>query len=163
MACRGVYFALADPDADRLLRAGGDKEVVEIVREDIETRWDTEWLQEVDKAWDAIHRCLTDGTLRCKGRSVLEKCVLGGRQLHAGGDYIVSFLTPDEVRAVSEVVQGLTKDWFLRRYSGLGASGYDGPIGPTDFEYTWEYFDQLRQFFARSSAAGKAVIFTVDQ
>ena len=135
----------------------------EIIQEDIEARWDEEWLQAVDKAWDAIHRCLTDGTLRCKGKSVLEKCVLGGQQLHAGEDYIVSFLATDEVHAVCEACQGLTKDWFLQRYSDLESSDYDGPVGQTDFEYTWEYFEELRQFLRKSAEAGKAVVFTVDQ
>ena len=33
------------------------------VIEEIEDRWDRDWLVETDKAWDAIHRCLTGGTL----------------------------------------------------------------------------------------------------
>ena len=37
--------------------------MLDIVQEEIEEPWDEEWLLEMDKAWDAIHRCLTDGRL----------------------------------------------------------------------------------------------------
>lgn len=163
MACRGVYFALTDPEAERLLTARGDEAVIQVIQEDIEARWDRDWLLEVDKAWDAIHRCLTDGTLRCESGTVLEKCVLGGRQLHSGADYIVSFLTPDEVMAAAEATREITKDWFTGRYYGLDATGYDGPIGEVDFEYTWENFDELRRFLDSAREAGRPVVFTVDQ
>ena len=89
MACRGVYFALTTEESQRLLAASSDQ-VVDIIKEEIEQRWDKEWLEEADKSWDAIHRCLTDGSLRCRGKVVLEKFVLGGKQLYDGNDYIVS-------------------------------------------------------------------------
>lgn len=46
-----------------------------------------------DKAWDAIHRCLSDGTLGCGRRlSPLDMTVLGGGHHHDGDDYIVAHL-----------------------------------------------------------------------
>lgn len=62
MACRGVYFALSDDDARRLKDIDGDASVLKFIQEELESRWDEEWLQETDKAWDAIHRCLTSIT-----------------------------------------------------------------------------------------------------
>jgi hypothetical protein len=56
MACRGVFFALSKEDETKLLTADDSDTVVEIVTEEIEERWDEEWLQEMDKSWDAIHR-----------------------------------------------------------------------------------------------------------
>ena len=57
MACRGVHFALTVEEREQLLalvETQGD--VIGFIQEDIEEQWDTEWLCETDKAWDAIHR-----------------------------------------------------------------------------------------------------------
>ncbi len=170
MACRGVYFALTDDEARRLLESASNEDVINFIQEEIEARWDEEWLQEADKSWDAIHRCLTDGTLRCRGASPLEKFVLGGKRLCYRSDYIVSYLTPDEVREIAKTTQGLTKEWFRQRYFklkrtflGMDVSRYDGPITETDFEYSWSYFEEIRQFFQKAAAAVRSVVFTVDQ
>ena len=63
VACRGVYFALTQDEEQRLLQCGDDDSVLSLIQEDIEARWDADHLLELDKAWDAIHRCLTDGEL----------------------------------------------------------------------------------------------------
>jgi hypothetical protein len=59
---RGVHFALTSADEARLAESRDDANVMEIV-EEIEERWDRDWLFQTDKAWDEIHRCLNDGTL----------------------------------------------------------------------------------------------------
>ena len=170
MSCRGVYFALTENDSKHLLEAGNDEAVINVIQEEIEERWDKEWLQETDKAWDAIHRCLTDGTLRCRGKSTLEKFVLGGRQLHRGNEYIISYLTPNEVREVFQAAQNITKDFFRHQYFRLkrkflwfDLTTYDGPIDETDFEYSWSNFEDARQLFQKAAAANRPVVFTVDQ
>ncbi len=60
MACRGVFFALSSAEKEGLLALGSDKERIEYVQEEIEAAWDEAHLLQTDKAWDAIHRCLTD-------------------------------------------------------------------------------------------------------
>ena len=64
MACRGVHFALTSQEDQRLLAATNDAAVVEILQEEVEERWNEEWLYETDKAWDAIHRCFVRHSLR---------------------------------------------------------------------------------------------------
>ena len=44
---------------------------------------------ELDKSWDAIHRCLTDGTLK-PGQPPLSLAILGGQRLDDGRDFIMS-------------------------------------------------------------------------
>lgn len=162
MGCRGVYFALDQADAQRVSCAAGDDDaLVEILQEEIEERWDQDWLCETDKAWDAIHRCLAGGRLGSDG-STRSKCVLGGRQLHAGADYIVNFLEPDEVRAVARDISGIDERWMRHQYALLANHGYDGAVGDEDFNYTWQYFQEVREFFAKTAAAGRSVVFTVD-
>lgn len=125
----------------------------------------------MDKAWDAVHRCLTDGSLRCRGNNVLELFVLGGLQLHRGPGHIVSYLTPHQVQAVSHAAQGVAKKWFGENYFDLanaklgwfGVARYEGPIGDDDFEYSWDYFEEARKLYRKAAIAGRAMIFTVDQ
>jgi Domain of unknown function (DUF1877) len=73
MAGRGVHFALTAEEEARLVDEpdGDDDHLIDVLGE-IEERWDRDWLVETDKAWDAIHRCLTDGTLNY-GHDPLEK------------------------------------------------------------------------------------------
>ena len=170
MSCRGVHFSLKDEDVERLMEAANDHEVLDIVQEDIEERWDKENLAESDKAWDAIHRCLTDGTLKCKNKDIKEKMVLGGKQLYKGNDYIISFKDIDEVKEVEKAIQGIEKEWFSSKFYGLKKkflwfswSEYSGPLDEDDFEYTWSYFLDLKAFFKKASENNQAVIFTVDQ
>lgn len=130
-----------------------------LVREEC---WDSEWLAEVDKSWDAMHRCLGDGSLE-SGPTPLAKCVLGDRQLHGAGDYIVSYLPAGEVKTVAVALAGIEKEWLARRYETLEDTDYEGPIGADDFEYTWEYFSAARELFEKASREGRTMIFTVDQ
>jgi hypothetical protein len=62
VGCRGVLFAIDQEELQALRQATSDSEVQAVVAA-IEERWDERFLAETDKAWDAIHRCLTDGTL----------------------------------------------------------------------------------------------------
>gem|GEM_PF-7118074 len=75
MACRGVFFALTKEEEAKLLAAPDSEAVVEIITEEVEERWDREWLVEMDKSWDAVHRCLGDGSLRRSQSSLTSKAV----------------------------------------------------------------------------------------
>lgn len=105
MASRGVHFAIAAEQAEALLAADGNDALMKLI-EAIEEAWDKDNLAESDKAWDAMHRCLTDGQLEYgNGSYPLNHCVLGPRQLHAGDDYIVSLVSPEEVRDVAKALE----------------------------------------------------------
>ena len=163
MACRGVHFAITREQADRLVAAVGDDAIMAIV-EEIEEVWDADHLAESDKAWDAMHRCLTDGSLGAgHGPYPLSHCVLGPRQLHAGRHYIVSLVLPNEVRDVAEALQGITEAWFRERYATVLPKDYAPEYGSEDREYTWSNLESVRELFAKASATGRAVVFTVDQ
>jgi Domain of unknown function (DUF1877) len=163
MGSLGVHFALDDGQRDRLLAAGNDDEVLASVGV-IEAAWHKDHVGESDKAWDAIHRCLTDGSLDDEaGEFPLSHVILGGRQLHEGEDYIVAFVTSDEVKAVAKALLPLTrdtmKDWY---FTLIDKDDYDGELGDTDFAYTWDWFENVRELYLRASINGRSVIFTVD-
>ena len=75
MSCLGVHFSFPAAQGGSLW--DGDEAARAFVAE-LEERWDTYYLQETDKAWDAIHRCLSDGTLVWDaGRWPLRGAILG--------------------------------------------------------------------------------------
>ncbi|GAA2398374.1 hypothetical protein GCM10010191_01370 [Actinomadura vinacea] len=151
----GVHFAL-DQEQERLvLGAEGDEELAAVI-EEIEETSDPHWHMPSDKAWDAIHRCLSaedDG---------LSPVILGGRDLYEGEDYFVAYVTAEEVRALAQALPSLDRERFSRRYFAMDVDEYPGPHGERDFAYTWENFEDVREFFARAAEAGRAVVFTVD-
>ena len=164
MSCRGVHFVLTNEQYEKLLSAKTDESVIEIIQEEIEDEWDEEWLSETDKAWDAIHRCLTNGKLECNdNESPLNSVILCGKQLHKTDDYIISLVEPEKVSAVAKALQRIDKNALKAAYEKIKQNDYDGEIGEEDFEYTWEYFMKLPLLFSKAADAGRAVVFSVDQ
>ena len=164
MACLGVHFALTDKQADQLRAAAdvGDDALMAVVGE-VEEAWDREWLEETDKAWDGIHRCLTGGRLEW-GDTPRHKCILGSRNLHGGDEYIVNLLEPSEVADVAAAIASIDRDALRRCYDAIDPESYYYLVrSDDDFEYTWLNFLGLRDFFQKAATAGRAVVFTVDQ
>ena len=163
MGALGVHFALADADARRLLDAA-DPDVVLAVVDEIEERWEEAWLVQSDKAWDAMHRSLSNGTLYYdEGEPPLNRAVLGGKHLYDADDYVVSYVAPKEAAEVAAALASLTEDGFRKRYDAIDPDEYDGEYGETDFKYTWEHFLSVRALFKKAAEAGRAVVFTVEQ
>src|SRR5882672_2153895 len=127
MACRGVFFALTKEEEAKLLAAPSSDAVVEIITEEIEERWDRNWLVEMDKSWDAVHRCMGDGSLRTSQPSRTAKAVLGGRQLSSRADWIISYLTADEVKQVADAIARIDEPEF-RSASRRNSCGLTGQI-----------------------------------
>ncbi len=164
MACRGVHFAITQADLEHLLTAGSDQAVLQIVQDDIEERWEQDWLYQSDKAWDAIHRCLTNGTLDPDGGSYpLKLAILSGTQLYLGDDYVVSLVTSDKVKDVSKGLADIDQQWLKARYDAIEQDAYGSPKSEEDWTYIWGNFLGLVPFFQKAAAADRNVIFTVDQ
>jgi len=164
MGCLGVHFAITADLAQKLVGAEDDEELVNLVQEEIEGPWDEERLFETDKAWDALHRCLSDGTLNVGGGSPpLSMSFFGGQVLNEEPDYFVVLVQPEEVRQVAEALTSVTREWLRERYETLPFPDYQGEKSDEDFDYTWGQFEGLPEFFARAAEEGRHVIFTVDQ
>lgn len=163
MGSLGVHFAVPQHVATRLLSADGDGEV-RLLIEEIEEEMVGVDHCDTDKAWDAIHRSLTDGRL-CfdNGRYPLNAAVLGGRQLHGEEGYIVSLLAPEQVRDVADALAHVSRETLHTGYTSIDPDDYGPEFGDEDFEYTWDNFTDLVSFFQRSVHVHAHVIFTVDQ
>lgn len=166
MGCRGVHFSL-DDDQVSALRAVPEELRVPHVQEVIEEAlWsaDSSRGEETDKAWDAIHRALTDGDLGFdNGEYPLNHAVLGGELLYQGDDYILSLKTPAQVRDVAAALALVTRDTLRQGYDRIDPADYQGELCEEDFEYTWSWLTGLVDLFRRAAAEGRSVLFTVDQ
>ncbi|TWT87273.1 hypothetical protein Mal64_28110 [Pseudobythopirellula maris] len=164
MGCLGVHFAVEGEVMERLLAATNDVDRSAIIEEIEEGGEYDEWSYDTDKAWDGLHRCLTDGNLHWDGGDYpLKLTILGGERLFEGEDYIICLTKPDEVKDVSMALRDLDQEELKRRYQMIPAAEYDVELGEDDFGYLWENFEGLRGFYQRASQAGRAVVFTADQ
>lgn len=163
MGALGVHFALSDEESRRLL-AAEDRDAVLAVVEEVEERWDEGWLVQSDKAWDAMHRCLSNGTLYYdEGEYPLNRTVLGGKHLTDGDDYVVSYVAPNEVKDVAAALAPMTPEEFRKRYDAIDPDEYDGALGQEDFDFTWGALVDVRGLFKKAADAGRSVVFTVEQ
>ncbi|MFD0850994.1 YfbM family protein [Actinomadura adrarensis] len=153
----GVHFAITG-DQERLLLNADDETLGDLL-EDIEENWPYHDPKlDTDKAWDAIHRCLGDGTLSPDGPAYpLSHAVLGGRHMH--DEIYVVHVTATEVQDVAEALQPITKTWIRTRYNAIDDPDYS-PHNEKDFEYTWANFTDMQAFYERAAKAQRAVIFT---
>jgi hypothetical protein len=159
-----VHFAITVDEAERLRNAKTDEQRLHIIQEEIEEAWDEDWLYQSDKAWDAIHRCLTDGTLN-RGESFHPRhlAIFGGEQLYSEDDYIISLISPAEAGEVARSLAEVERSWFRSRYDLIDENSYGVPKAEEDFEYTWVYFEGLREFLRKAAEGQRFVLFTVDQ
>ena len=163
MACRGVFFAITREQADAFQNAPDDDAVMELV-EEVEEAWDDDNLVECDKAWDALHRLLTDGSLGFgNGPEPLCHCVLGPNQLHEGDDYIVSLVPDQKVKEVALALAAFTENSLAERYRTIVPHDYAPEYGDDDCAYTWEYFQGVRNLYQKAAERDRFVLFTVDQ
>ncbi len=167
MSCLGVHFALAPRDMEALLAATSDAARLELIQEEIEERYldeESAYAAQTDKAWDAIHRALTDGKLGYdNGRFPLSHVILGGEPLYTSGDYIISLKTVAQVPAIAAALRGLSQAEVRAGYDRIREADYGFPPSEDDFEYTWDWLSGLVPFYAAAAAAGRPVIFTADQ
>jgi hypothetical protein len=167
MPCRGIFYAITPVEAKHLLHlVGDDDDLIEAVHGLYSEARDIAGFQcEVDKAWDAMHRCLGDGTLDFIGEGWTSEslCVLGGRNLYEGPSYIVCYVAAAKVPEVDQAIARCAKKWFRERYFEVVHQEFDAAWHEQDFEYNWSYFDETRKFYRRATEGGRGVIFMTDQ
>jgi hypothetical protein len=163
MACRGYFLALDEADAAGLLAQDGDDDgLIEVIEE-----FDGDRAPDrcgVDKAWDGIHRCLTEGRLGGEdGSYPLNAVVLGGLPLHRGDDYVVSYNTPAEVREVAAALAGLDAEAFAARFWTLDPAEYGAVVDRAELDHLMQNLRDTTAFYQRAAEAGRATVFVVDQ
>lgn len=167
VGCLGLHFGLTSAEACSLRSLPDDDARLYFVQEDLEEGfWSDhpEFVEQTDKAWDAIHRSLTDGQIAYdNGNYPLSHVILGGEVLYGNDDYIMVLKTPEQVADVASSLNGITEDQLRQRYFRIDPEDYGFSVNDEDFEYTWYWFSRLREFWQRCAKDGRYVLFTASQ
>lgn len=121
---------------------------------------------QMDKAWEPIHRCLTEdhsprGALDYEaGQYPLDLCVFGGDQLLGDEFRTLSLIDPDAVPYVAEALEDVSKPWMRERFFALPDDQFY-EIDEEMFEWMWEHFLKLLPFFEQAAKDEQAVLCTV--
>ena len=163
MAGLGYHIALSRDNAKRVFAAADDTALLALIEEFKASKELRKNGQLVDckRTWDAIHRCLTEGTLDpSAGEVPMNHAVLGGKQLHKGTDFIAVLVRPDLTPFVAEALHDMKEPEFRKRFFALGDHGYDQPINEKEYTLVWHHVQELRAFFEYCSEERFAVLFT---
>jgi len=88
--------------------------------------------------------------------------ILGGESLHAGSDYIITLKTAQQVADVATALALVTEESFAVGFRQIDDSELNDGF-EEDFGYTWDYFNEVREFWLQAAKQGRFIIFTVDQ
>ncbi len=84
-------------------------------------------------------------------------------RLYDGDDYILILKSPEQVREVAAALRRVTKEKLRAGYDRIDPDAYGIPLSDEDFQYTWDWFQGVVEFYQRAAAAGHSVLFTADQ
>jgi hypothetical protein len=165
MSCLGVHFSLGEQTVIKLKSYKRESARLNFLQEKIEEEYFDaypDWVCETDKAWDAIHRILTDGDLTWdNGQYPTNHVILGGELLYTKPDYMMSLKNPSQVKEIGVAIKQITEKYFREAYFKIDPEKYGCLV--EDFLYTWENFDSLRLFWDRATIENRYVLFTADQ
>jgi hypothetical protein len=160
--CIGIYYAL-DENTAQSLRSLSTADLATRINSLLDTVKGADKL-DVDESWDAMHRVLTNGTLKkWPGEHPTSYVVLGGESLFERDDWIVVLISATQAQAASAAIRAISQPEFRRRYFRIDPDSYDVPLSEDDFAYTWRNFEDVRGAFARWARQGKWILFVAAQ
>lgn len=164
----GSHIAISDGQRKQLESLASDEDRIEFVNELME-EWNDDLMCGTDKAWDAIHRCLTESPPNTENMSAeygtypLRLCIMGGKKLTTPNTtHFLYLIEPHEVDDIAKALAPIDEASMKEKYR-IHCRGAWPEYGEDDMEYTWEYFQAMRDFFVRVAGTGRAVIFNADQ
>lgn len=167
MACLGVLFSIDQKTVEIIEALSSDEKRVDYVKDVLEENYFhkyPQWVAELGKSWDALHRSLTDGKLSFdNGIFPLSHVVFGGEVLCANDSYVIILKREEQVIEIAKVVLKLSKEELERKYFLLDPNEYDNLVTNDDFEYTWQWFEDSKSFWQKAADENRSVLFTVDQ
>jgi hypothetical protein len=160
---RGYHIALGRDHAKRLFGLKEDQAILQFLEElkASPQMKKSGRLLETGTAWDAIHRCLTEGELDpAAGDFPLSHAVLGGKQLHQGTDYAAVLIRPDTTRFIADALEEIEEDEFRKKFFALNPASYQQRIGEKEFIEVWLALQNLQVFYGAAAENLEAVVFT---
>jgi len=159
---RGYHIALSREHAKRLFGQKDDENLRKFLDELIAdpAMKKSERLFDSGAHWDAMHRCLTEGELDATaGEFPLSHAVIGGKQLHQGGDYVAALVRPDMTNFVADAIGEVEEESLRKSFFGLPSS-YKGPKDEKAFMAVWLCLQNLKDFYDAAAENLEAVVFT---
>jgi hypothetical protein len=167
MSCLGVLFSLDAEEVETIKAFKSDEERLEYLQEEIEELYFEKYperIGELDKSWDALHRSLTDGRLAYENGSYpLNHVIMGGEILYTKGDYIITLKTPGQVKKIASEIIRIDAGVLKAGYKKIIAKDYGSPLTEDDFEFTWSWFEDSKEFWQHAAEENRYVLFTADQ
>ena len=183
MAARGSFYGLTKKEVDEL-KALPEQDRPLFLCDTIYERADFDidaYSQDVDKAWDALHRCLgefpadrsfydldesgkvTWADFGKFGTPPLNLTVLGGTRLYSqDNSWFVHLVDPLAVKEIANALKSIDREALSRRYRQY-CDGAWPQYGEEDLDYTWEYFEYMCEFYRRMAKEDRSVAFVADQ
>lgn len=166
MSNAGIFFALGALELAAMearVSAGDQRAWAEDAYTELQTNSPSRIL-DVDHSWDAIHRCLGDGSLKEEPAEYpLQAVVLGGTPLGDDKGLIMRLNVPPIVQKLAPEVVSIGEAAFRSCYFSIPADSYLIVPNEADFQYTWDYFQQVQLFYGRAAENGEAVLFIAYQ
>ena len=164
MTARGVLFAITADDLSAIEASADAETRVEYIVEEIEGRWEAGFVLELDKAWDALHRCFANGRLeQGAGEYPLNAAVLGRETIDAGPHYFVGLTRAADVAEVARALEDIDDRWIAEAYRTNVPVDYAPEYGDEDLDYSIHWFHGLPAFWRSALEGKRSVIFTVDR
>lgn len=167
MPCLGVLFSLDETEVEKLKSFQSDEDRLDYLQTEIEEPYFEKFperLAELDKSWDALHRSLSDGKLSyTNGVFPLSHVILGGEVLYFKGDYIMSLKNPQQVKEITQRINQIDESFLRAGYNQIPEADYGFPLSDDDFEYTWSWFNESKEFWIQAAKDHRFVLFTADQ
>lgn len=167
MSMIGNYFMTDQETIDRIQK--GELQVADLIYDE-DDNVDEEASLDIDKAWNAIHYVLTGEADLGKNTGPLSKAVLGGTPVSEEdvGYGPALLIEAEEVRQIARLLQPMGREAFQERFrfaEMLENEVY--PMIPNEdeegfFEYIWDYFAAVKEFFAEAAAQGKCILFYIN-
>ncbi len=157
----GFHLALSKDQEKELLSLKDVEDLLDFIQEQTEDE-DEEWYIFCDTAWDAIHRCLTDGRLsRDNGDYPLNTCIMGGKKLSQDDNVIVTFLDANNVEDLAKAFNKIDRNHMQSKYNAIDADDYILDKSEEDFDFVWDMFLDVRELLNKAADAKRAVFFSV--
>ena len=163
MPGNGVFFALGPADNQRLLALAEPRARVVWVANEIEERWDREWLLEAGDLWFPAHYCLSGATeFPPAGAPPEAKVVFGGTALGVHGTYTIDYKDPELVRSIASALGKMRDDAVWARAGLVERDVWSGAKGGEVQSDIVHLTHAVKDFYRKAADAARAVIFTVD-
>ena len=166
MKGQGAHIILTRDDAKKVFSASDDNAVRTVATElrGSKRHREAKLVLETGTAWNAIHRCLTEGTLDpTSGEFPLNQTILGGRRLYKGDAFEAILVRPDITPHIAEALHHLKREDIHSRYQRIDPADYGQPLTIADFDRIWNALQQIRQLYEDASNERCAVMFTVEK